>query len=243
MKMTSRDKVFILVIVIALFIGGGFSMFVRPKFDEIKTAKSDYETVQKQLETVEQRVESEKNLISDINKAYMSAQEIASMFFETMEPQEVDEYVKGLLDAEGIFIDGMTISDYTVLSIDYYSYTPLRITYPLLEAADLNGENTTTEVIAVPQGEVLAAYTISFRWSADRDDICRFMDKLLIAEKKTLRINSIDFQDTDDESGEYSGVVMENASDPESEAMPIRDYAGSCQLTLYIIEPIAEPKL
>ncbi len=241
MKLTFRDKAFIMVLIVALIIGGGFSMFIRPKFDEIKSAKEDYESVQEELKTVKERVEKEKNLLTEIDTAYKTGESIAETFFQEMEPQKFDEYIKGILDDEGIFIDGMNISDLTIMSVDYYTYEPIHFTYPLYEAADINGTNPQIAATAVPQGESLAAYTIDFNWSADRDDICKFMDKILIAEKISLRIDTIDFQEIDeeDENGvEYDAVLAEGES--KDNAMPIREYAGSCKMTMFFMEPIAE---
>ncbi len=238
MKLTFRDKAFIMVLVIALILGGGFSMFIRPKFDEIKDAKDDYKTAQANLETVKQRVEQEKNLLTEIDTAYKTAQDLAKPFFEEMEPQQVDEYLKGILDDEGIYIDGMNISDFTIKGVNYYTFTPVSFTYPLYQAADINGTNPPPAITSVPQGESLAAYTITFNWSADRDDICKFMDKLLIAEKISFRIDKIDFQKTDDEEGKFDAVLAEGES--ENAAMPIREYAGNCTMTIYFMEPIAE---
>lgn len=242
MKLTFRDKAFIMVLVVALIIGGGFSMFIRPKFDEIKRAKDDYASAQTELETVKNRVEAEKNLLSDIDSAYKTAQATAEPFFQEMEPQKLDEYIKGILDDDTVFIDGMDISDLKVEALDYYSYSPLKITYPLLTAADINGTNSNANVsVAKPQGESLATYSIKFSWSADRADICKFMDKILIAEKISLRIDDIDFQkiDKEDENGnQYDAVVSEGKG--EEAAMPIREYAGSCSMTIFFMEPIAE---
>lgn len=241
MKLTFRDKAFIMVLVVALIIGGGFSMFIRPKFDEIKRAKNDYETTQAELVKVKNRVEAEKNLLSDVNAAYKTAEETSEDFFQYMEPQKLDEYIKGILDDEGIFIDGMTISDLIVNPVNYYSYNPLQITYPLKTAADINGTNQSNTSVSVPQGESLASYSITFNWSADRDDICKFMDKILIAEKISLRINSINFQETEkeDENGNRFDAVLAEGED-EDAAMPIREYAGTCSMTIYFMEPIDE---
>lgn len=239
MKLTFRDKAFIMVLVVALIIGGGFSMFIRPKFDEIKRAKTDYEDAQQELETVKQRVEDEKNLLQEIDAAYKTAEDTAEPFFEYMQPQKLDEYIKGIIDDEGIFIDGMTISDLTIKSVDYYTFTPVSFTYPLYEAADINGTRAPIAATAVPQGESLAAYSVQFSWSADREDICKFMDKILIAEKISLRIDKINFQNTEEEMEEGFNAVVAEGED-EDNAMPIREYAGGCEMTIFFMEPISE---
>lgn len=239
MKLTFRDKAFIMVLVVALIIGGGFSMFIRPKFDEIKSAKETYEDAQVKLENVKNRVEKEKDLLNLINTAYKTGENISKSFFQEMEPQQFDEYLKGILDDEGIFIDGMNISDLTIQSVDYYTYEPVHFTYPIYEAADINGTNPVIAATAVPQGESLAAYTVTFSWSADREDICKFMDKLLIAEKISLRIKSINFQNTEEEMEEGYDAVVQEGEDIDN-AMPIREYAGSCDMVIYFMEPIAE---
>lgn len=245
MKLTTRDKVLLFIVLVALIIGCGYTWVIKPKMDGLDNAKTNLESAETELQELKNRLKVEENLDDEINSAYKEAEKAAELFFQYMEPQKLDEYIKGVLDTNKVLIDGLIISDYTISSVDYYSYSPIQLTYPIYEAADVNGEREVPVANVVPKGEVLGAYTIDFSWSADREDICSFMDSILVAENTSLRINSIDFQEPDkeDENGNpYTGVVAEGEN-PDSNVMPIREYAGSCSMTIYFMEPISVPEI
>lgn len=149
MKLSYREKIGLLIFIVAVVI----IVFIAWP---IKTIKANIETHEAQEQTIQKEYDDTKRLIaqiptieSNIKKVYEDSKELSKDFTIHRENFEIDKLVQEILNTPkykesgknkmeivGAFKEGKASDS----SLEFYYYEPDVVVYPILEAADTNGD-------------------------------------------------------------------------------------------------------
>lgn len=149
MKLSYREKVGLLVVIVLLVIIVFVAWPIKTFRNRIKVHTEQKATVQKTYEETQTLINQIPTIEGNITKVYENSKGLSSQFAPHMENIDFAKYFETLLNKEPYkkgakneleIKGGLTITDATSDSIPFYYYTPDVITYPILVAADVNGD-------------------------------------------------------------------------------------------------------
>lgn len=250
-NLSYREKIGLLVLIVALVI----IIFVAWP---IKTIRANIKTHEKEKEEVQVVYDEKNRLINqiptiekNIKKVYDESKDYSSQFTIHRENFEIDKYVQEIINADNYKGSGkhkvqiersFTQDDAIAAPLEFYYYTPNVVVYPILEAADTNGnllEKTDKElndklnnalVISSLEAQEVELHTASMDMKFTKEGLMALEDEL--KEKETgVRIVEVIIKD-------YSfGSAAEITIDPED-----KDYSeGTVVFEFYTMQQIQEP--
>lgn len=141
MKLSYRDKVIFIIVLILIILVAGFFLFIQPKFKEIETAKYNLETTQQKKVEIEDKVATLPTIIENIKAAADEIGEKQGIFMEEQDPYLNETYIREALTAEGLDVKSMNTAYAVAGPISWYSVNPKNIlVYDNKMSADLYNE-------------------------------------------------------------------------------------------------------
>lgn len=86
MKLSYRDKVIFIVVIVLVILAAGFFLFIQPKFKEIEDAKYNLEAKQQQKAELDEKIQSLDQIIADLKAAAQEIGEKQALFLEEQDP-------------------------------------------------------------------------------------------------------------------------------------------------------------
>lgn len=141
MKLSYRDKVIFIVVLILIILVAGFFLFIQPKFTEIESAKFNLETKQQEKIDIENKVATLPTIIETIKAVADEIGEKQEIFLAEQDPYLNETYIREALKAERIEVKTMNTTYTTAGAIDRYTVAPKNIlAYDNKMSADLYNE-------------------------------------------------------------------------------------------------------
>ena len=148
MKLSYREKIGLLVVVVLVVIIVFIAWPIKTIRGNIKTHEAQRTEVQAVYKDTQRKIAQIPAIEGNINKIYDETKGLSEKFFGHVDNINLDKYFEGLLNKEPYvkggknqleIVDKFTIDDAGDGEIPFYYYVPNVITYPILEAADTNG--------------------------------------------------------------------------------------------------------
>ncbi len=148
MKLSYREKIGLLIVTVLLFVIIFIMWPIKTFKNSIKEHEAERETVQADYDEVNRKLARIPVIEGNINKMYEETKGLSDKFFAQVDNIQVDKYFEGVLNKEPYvkggknqieIIDEFKINDSEAGDIPFYFYVPNIVTYPILEAADTNG--------------------------------------------------------------------------------------------------------
>ena len=148
MKLSYREKIGLLVVVVLVVIIVFIAWPIKTIRGNIKTHEAQRTEVQAVYEDTQRKIAQIPVIEGNINKIYDETKGLSEKFFGHVDNINLDKYFEGLLNKEPYvkggknqleIVDKFTIDYAGDGEIPFYYYVPNVITYPILEAADTNG--------------------------------------------------------------------------------------------------------
>lgn len=218
MKMSYRDKVILIVLLVILVWVIGVMYFIKPKLDDLDAANKEYDAAVLTLESKKAEIEADKNLKERVNEAYDRVIKLCDVFYDQMTSDEVSTKIDTLLDDDKIENDSLTISAYSATTLDTVDPSAAELvtdfdriakeSRELGQTVDLN--QIVSEVEGASGPVPVPSYTVSFGFKCKLDDLKNFLDNLIGAEHKSLVVTdcSIDDVSEDEVTGQATMVLM-----------------------------------
>lgn len=193
MKLSKQERIAVLVIAVIIILGLGAFLFVVPKFEAIGASNTNLSNKKTELQEARDNAAKKDSLGEQIIEAYNQGRNIADMFFEEMQPYEVDNEVRAFLDycetnGVKVVVDTMEISEPTTSSLAVTFFTEPEVTYDLKTAAQgasndysLDGETLRTAILAaeLSNTQTIGSIDVSFTaYALDNDGLIAFADKV-----------------------------------------------------------------
>ena len=216
MKLTYRDKVVLITLVVILVWVLGVMFFIKPKFEDLDQANKDYDTAVTDLENKKALIKADEGLEDRVKEAYQESIKVAENFYDKMTSDEVSTQMDNLLDEDGITNDSLSISQYSQATLSYINAVPVQLETDVdrlaQQSAELGktGSEDIQEVTADTESVAVPAYTVSFGYSCTLEQLQSFLDKLLTRNEKSLVVTNCTIGDINEEeiTGQMTMVLM-----------------------------------
>ena len=216
MKLTYRDKVVLITLVVILVWVLGVMFFIKPKFEDLDQANKDYDTAVTELEDKKALIKADEGLEDRVKEAYQESIKVAENFYDKMTSDEVSTQMDNLLDEDGITNDSLSISQYSQATLSYINAVPVQLETDVDRLAQQSAELGKTasediqEVTDDTESVKVPAYTVSFGYSCTLEQLQSFLDKLLTRNEKSLVVTNCTIGDINEEeiTGQMTMVLM-----------------------------------
>lgn len=143
MKLSRRDQVIILVVLVVLVLGLGGWFILKPKYEAMQSSADRLEAKEAEKVQVEEKINTLEGLKETLEKNVKSVESNQKSFISESElgdTQQISQYVMSILEPSGIEIIGMTLNQPTPTKLTAYTYRKNALAYPLKMNADLAHE-------------------------------------------------------------------------------------------------------
>ncbi|MGN1411333.1 MAG: hypothetical protein ACI4WH_02330 [Oscillospiraceae bacterium] len=232
-----RDKIILLVIIAVAILLAGIFIFIRPTMDKISTNKSTLATSQAEEERIRGIIEEIPTIEANIKTEYEDAKSLSNGFAQHRETYDADSFIQNLFTENAVQINSINATPAEAENIEFYYYTPNVVTYPLFEAADINGDlaKETTEklkastLLSEVELQQVEAYSLSISFKGQKAGVTNLLNAIKDLQENVLVTNF----NVDD----YTfGETQTDAT--------LKGYStGTMTIKFYVLEPLAEPSL
>lgn len=238
MKLSYRERMILLGFIVIAIILVGIFVFIKPANENITASKAVLADQQSQLDEINNKISQIPALDTKIKEAYSEASKTANNFSTQLTAYELDNFIRDKINENNMELtSGLQVSEPAVVSMDYYTYAPNIITYPIFEAADINGtlakeieeKLLQSTVISTKTVENVLCSQIGFDCKVKRDDLLNFISGLNDLGV-TIRLNNLNIQDY---------TFGKDAEDPKDKGYSTVTIA----ISLYSAQPMEEPNL
>ncbi|MBD5141288.1 MAG: hypothetical protein HDT25_07745 [Ruminococcus sp.] len=141
MKLSYRDKVIFIVVLIIIILVAGFFLFIQPKFNEVSSAQRKLENKQQEKVELEEKIATLPDIIDSIKATADEIGEKQGIFLEEQDPYLNETYIREALTAERVEVKEMNTTYTTAGRINRYTVDPKNIlAYDNKMSADLYNE-------------------------------------------------------------------------------------------------------
>lgn len=245
MKLSYRDKVlalvFSVIVIIVLFIFLG----IRPTVNKISENKSTLASKTAEADEMRDKIAQIPDIEAKIMAAYNEGADMADNFFvisesdiETLDTYKIDQFLQPLLDENNIKINtDVSLGTAEATTMEYYYYTPNVVTYPILEAADLNGTLAddiykrieTSAVFSEKEVQEVQGMSVDYSIIAKKADLLNFLNAIQDINKSVLLTN----------------IKIDDYTFNEYENVPDEEKTSTCTFTIsfYAMQKVSKPNL
>lgn len=215
MKFGYRDRIILLIVCIVVIFAVGIFVFIKPKWEKLnqnqKTFDKDNAAWEDKLKEFA-RIDLYQN---SIQKKYEQANGVAENFTNEMTSIELDDFLRNqFLNIDQFKNDEVelretyTVSDEQTATLNYYYYSPSIVTYPLYEAADLDGslaqaaqeKRKDADILSARSSQSVGSGASEFTLVINRADTMALLDavqKYAEEKKDAMMIRSIELKEAD----------------------------------------------
>lgn len=220
MKLTYRDKILLIGAVVVIIWAIGIFLIIKPSFTTMSDTSKKKDSKDNEVITLQERVDAEKNLKDDLQKAYDSAVEHSNEYFYKLDTKEaVTDVIRELLYTSKREIVNTTytiedLSDVAVTPYDVAVAGDLNNASSLQQQVDaINGKVVNNQAQAVPQKNTavatVSAYSINSDYECTLEELLAFADSLESTDQQSFIIQTIEIEDVN-ETGKIQGDMTFN---------------------------------
>lgn len=217
MKLTYRDKIMLIAAVVIIIWAIGIFLIIKPAFTTMSDTSKTKDSKDNEVVMLQQRVDDEKNLKDDLQKAYDSAVAHSNEYFYKLDTKEaVTDVIRKLLytSKRKIVNTSYAIEDLTSTAVVPYSYTKAEVTSSLQDQVNLIKNSTAgtakTDGTAVPEvAVVISSYAISSDYECTLEELLAFADSLESTDQQSFIIQAVGIEDIN-EKGKIKGEMKFN---------------------------------
>ena len=103
-KLSYRDRVIVLVVLVAAIIVVGVVMFISPKLDDISSADESLEYTKTQWYELETKLNQVDTITERVQTKYDECVEIGSLFVDIKRAYTLERFIQEYIDKNGIYI-------------------------------------------------------------------------------------------------------------------------------------------
>lgn len=214
MKMSYRDKVILLSIVVIFVWVIGVMFFIKPKFEDLDKANTELDEKILTLNKKQEEIAADEGLEDRVKEAYKNVTNIANNFYDKMTTDEVSTLIDTKLDEVKITNDSMKLSQYSSATLATINASPIEAATEIDRIAtkklvdnnvvEVTEESSNNGPVTVP------AYNINFGYNCKLSDLQEFLEKLRTNNQKSLVVTACTIDDINEStiSGSMTLVLM-----------------------------------
>lgn len=199
-KLSYRDRIIVLVVLVILIIVAGVMLLIKPKFEDISTAKSELSSAQAQWDELNGKIKQVDAIKERVQKKYDESVQIGSLFVDIKRAYTLERFIQEYIDKNGIYINtNASFTDPSIVELKPYSLETESLEYSIGQSANLNDTSETENSSDSSQeteeeNQSLPCGTITIDYNATRAGLMQFMQDIKDSGKsieiKSLTINN-----------------------------------------------------
>lgn len=146
MKLSYRDKVIFMVVVVVAILLLGFFVFVKGKIQESQDMKDNLTAKETERDEVDAKIETLSALEDQLKNDIKEVDDLQKDFIEEQETFQADQYLYELLEPTGVAFASMTLTGETEGELSPYFYIRNSVAYDLKINADISGDSLPQQV-------------------------------------------------------------------------------------------------
>ena len=200
MKLSYRDKVVFIVVIVILILVAGFFLLIKPKFEEIDSAKYNLETKQTEKENIDAKIATLPTIIEDMKAIARDVGDRQGIFMTEQAPYLNETYLREAFASQNLDITAFTTSYTTANNVNRYDVANANIlAYPNKMTTDLYGElpqevydkYNNVSLPSYPTAEIgITSVSITFKSDANFNKAYNVIDRIA-SDEKTVLLNSV----------------------------------------------------
>ncbi|MBQ5320109.1 MAG: hypothetical protein J6K17_13540 [Oscillospiraceae bacterium] len=141
LKLSYRDKVIFIVVMVILVLVAGFFLLIKPKFEEVDAAKRTYETKLAEQTRVNEKIATFEGIVKEMKASAQEIEEKQKIFMDEGAPYVNENYIREAFNEINVQVKSMQTDYTTAGKIDRYIVNPKNIlAYDAKIDADLYNE-------------------------------------------------------------------------------------------------------
>ncbi len=231
MKLSYRDKVIFIVVMVILVLVAGFFLLIKPKFEAVDVAKYNLENKQAEWTKLEEKIATYPDIVKNMKTNLDQIAEQQQIFLENSYPYLNERYIREALAEVNVIVTTVDTKYTTADKIQKYVVGNENIlAYENQINADIFNElpqevydEYNNVVPETPASSVVGVTTMSFNFDSDIElrDAYAVIDRLA-EDEKAIILNTI-------------SSAIEDTTEPTQSL--------SAQLTIYTIYPLDTERL
>ncbi|MDE7302027.1 MAG: hypothetical protein K2N60_01765 [Oscillospiraceae bacterium] len=227
LKLSYRDKVIFIVVMVILVLVAGFFIFIKPKFEQVDLAKVTLAEKQQEKADIDAKIGTLSDIIDNMKAAAEEIGEKQEIFLDEAHPYVNETYIRDALSSLNLDITSMNTTYTTAAAINRYTVAKQHyLAYENKMNADLYNE-LPQEVYNLYNGVPAQAYP---------NTIIGVTNVTLTFDLANGSINKV--YDVMDRLAEDEKTIVLNSVSAESEPENENEAEASVNLTMYSIFPL-----
>jgi uncharacterized protein YxeA len=210
-KLSYRDKVILIVLIVLVIIIGGVMVFVRPVFEQSNAKKEELDAKTKEQQTVQEKIDTLDDLQREILVAIGDIDTYQKLFYTEGKSYEMEQLFHSLTDQAGLDISEVTFST-EAEDIEDYLFTPsvglvmydMKVNADLYNALPVELYNYMNKVQAQSRGTVLIGvsnFNAKFKNLNTWNELEQFL-RLVDEADKSIYVTTVESTSDNPEEGE-----------------------------------------
>ena len=121
LKLSYRDKVIFIVVMVILVLVAGFFLFIRPKYEQVNLAKDTFAAKQQEKIDIDTKIDTLPEIIQNMKDIAEEIDEKQEIFLEEAHPYVNETYIREALSSLNIEITDMNTEYTTASEINRYT--------------------------------------------------------------------------------------------------------------------------
>lgn len=121
LKLSYRDKVIFIVVMVILVLVAGFFLLIRPKYEQVNLAKNTLVEKQQEKEDIDAKIGTLPDIITNMKKIAEEIGEKQEIFLDEAHPYVNETYIRDALSSLNVDITEMQTQYTTAYSINRYT--------------------------------------------------------------------------------------------------------------------------
>ena len=194
-KLSYRDRIIILIVLIIMILVIGFMLLIKPKFKDISAAEDSLNNAQSQWNEIENKINQVDTIKERVQKKYNESVELGNLFVDLKRAYTHEKFIQEYFNKNGVYINtNASYSDPSVITLTPYSINYESLDYSIGQSANLNStdiEDQTEDVNTdESQEQSLPCGTVTIDYYATRSGLLQFMQDIK-ESGKTIEIKSL----------------------------------------------------
>lgn len=217
LKLSYRDKVIFIVVMVILVLVAGFFLLIRPKYEQVNLAKDTLTAKQQEKEDIDTKINTLPDIIKNMKDTAEEIGEKQEIFLDEAHPYVNEAYIRDALSSLNLDITEMR-TDYTVASaINRYTVAKQHyLAYDNKMSSDLYNE-LPQEVydlynnVAAPAypNTIIGVTNMTLTYNLGSNSLNRVYDVMdrLAGDEKAIILNSVSAESTPEGGDEPSATM------------------------------------
>ena len=195
-KLSYRDRIIVLVVLVIAILVAGFMLLIKPKMEDISSAEASLSDAQSQWNELNSKIQQVNSIKERVQTKYNECVETGSLFVDIKRAYTLEEFIKEYIDKNGIYIDtNAAFTDPSIVELTPYTLKSESLDYSIGQSADLNSNETGDSSSDGKKDEEvenqsLPCGTISIDYRATRAGLMQFMQDIKNSGK-SIEIKSV----------------------------------------------------